>query len=96
VPDCLAGHPDDIQKCSLDRADPRNRLDNMIQRKTESDAAESAGATIMDPTDWFCTATVCPAVIGNIVVYSDASHTTATYASWLAPEFSKALGLLID
>ena len=96
VPDCLASHPDEIQLCSLDRADPLTRLDTMIQRKTESDAAESAGATLIDPTDWFCTATVCPAVIGNIVVYSDSSHTTATYANWLAPEFSKALAQIID
>jgi hypothetical protein len=96
IPDCLAAHPDDIQQCSLDRADPSNRLDAMIQRTTESDAAENAGATVLDPTDWFCTATTCPAIIGNIVVYADKSHTTATYIKWLAPEFGTALGKIID
>jgi hypothetical protein len=96
IPDCLAAHPDDIQQCSLDRADPLNRLDAMIQRTTESDAAKNAGATVMDPTDWFCTATTCPAIIGNIVVYADNSHTTATYITWLAPEFGAAMGQLID
>ena len=50
---------------------------------------------IWDPTEWFCTATTCPAIIGNIVVYSDTSHTTATYITWLAPEFSAALGQMI-
>jgi hypothetical protein len=96
IPDCLAAHPDDVQQCSLDRSDPLNRLDAMIQRTTEADAAKTAGATIWDPTEWFCTATMCPPIIGNIVVYSDNSHTTATYISWLAPEFGAALGTMID
>jgi peptidoglycan/LPS O-acetylase OafA/YrhL len=96
VPDCLAAHPDDIQQCSLVRADPQNRLETMLQRTTEINAARDAGATLWDPTEWFCTATTCPAVIGNIVVYSDTSHTTATYISWLAPEFSAALGKIVD
>ena len=96
IPDCLAAHPDDVQQCSLDRSDPLNRLDTMIQRTTEADAAKTAGATIWDPTEWFCTATTCPPIIGNIVVYSDNSHTTATYITWLAPEFGAALGTMID
>ena len=96
IPDCLAAHPDDVQQCSLDRADPLNRLATMIQRTTEEDAAKGAGATLLDPTDWFCTATTCPAIIGNILVYEDNSHTTATYITWLAPEFGATLGQMID
>ena len=34
---------------------------------------------------FFCTYSVCPAVIGSIVTYFDASHMTATYARSLAP-----------
>ena len=91
VPDCLAGHPDDVQACSLSRQDPETRLDNFIQRRVESAAARRAGATLIDPTPWFCTTTTCPPVINDIVVYMDKSHVTATYIRWLAPVMSAAL-----
>ena len=95
VPDCLAKNASDIQKCSLSRTDPRTRLGNMIQRTTESAAAKKAGATLIDPTSWFCSATLCPTVINNIVVYSDDSHITGTYNLWLAPEMTKTLKKII-
>ena len=91
VPDCLAEHPNDVQACSLSRQDPATRLDGFIQRRIESAAAKRAGATLIDPTLWFCTATTCPPVINNIVVYMDDSHVTASYARWLAPVMSAAL-----
>ena len=43
------------------------------------------GISAMDSTRYFCTATECPAVIGSVVTYFDASHMTATYARSLAP-----------
>ncbi|MCU7723689.1 acyltransferase [Actinoplanes sp. KI2] len=36
-------------------------------------------AGVIDPTAWFCT-DVCPAVIGNLLVYRDSNHMTTTYA----------------
>jgi len=39
---------------------------------------------VIDPTTWFCT-DVCPAVIGNLLVYRDSNHMTTTYARALAP-----------
>ena len=43
------------------------------------------GISTMDVTRYFCTATECPAVIGSVVTYFDASHMTATYGRSLAP-----------
>jgi peptidoglycan/LPS O-acetylase OafA/YrhL len=91
IPDCLARHASDLAKCSLPRRDPATRLEGMIQRAVEAKAVQAAGASLIDPTKWFCTATDCPPVINNIVVYSDATHTTATYVSWLAPVMNEAL-----
>ena len=91
IPDCLAEHPNAIEKCALPRHAPATRLDAMIQRRVESAAVAGAGATLLDPTSWFCTATVCPPVINNMVVYEDDSHVTSTYATWLAPVMSAAL-----
>jgi len=91
VPDCLAKHTNNIQACAMARTDPSTRLEAMIQRRTEAQAAQQAGATLVDPTSWFCTATSCPPVIDNMIVYADNSHITATYAAWLAPLMSTAL-----
>jgi hypothetical protein len=91
VPDCLAKNIRNVQACSMLRADPTTRLTAMIQRTTETAAVTQAGATLIDPTDWFCTATVCPPVIANQIVYTDNSHVTATYAKWLSPLFSASL-----
>ncbi len=91
IPDCLAKNANRIQTCSLPRMAPSTRLNGFIQRRIETAAAKRAGATPIDPTSWFCTASVCPAVINDMIVYADNSHITATYARWLAPVFSAAL-----
>ena len=91
VPDCLAGHPNDVQACSMSRQDPATRLDAFIGRRMESAAAKQAGATLIDPASWFCTSTTCPPVINDIVVYMDDSHTTATYIKYITPLMVAAL-----
>ena len=48
-------------------------------------AVSLPGVNTMATTRFFCTDTVCPAVIGSIVTYFDASHMTATYARSIAP-----------
>ena len=52
---------------------------------------QRAGAILIDPSPWFCTATTCPPVINNIIVYCDDTHPTATYTKWLSPVLSAAL-----
>ena len=48
-------------------------------------AAETPGASVVDLSDLYCTPTTCPAIIGNVVVYRDTTHVTATWARTLAP-----------
>ena len=95
IPDCLALNSKDIQRCSSTRSDPSTRLEGMIQRTVEIAAAKRAGATLIDPLPWFCTATVCPPVIDGIVVYADNHHITATYDRWLASEMGQVLKRII-
>jgi peptidoglycan/LPS O-acetylase OafA/YrhL len=96
VPDCLASHPSDVQACSMRRQAPTTRLSGFIQRRIEAAAVRKDGAILIDPTSWFCTATTCPPIINNIVVYIDDSHVTATYIKWLAPLMSAALKKATD
>ena len=91
VPDCLATHPKKIQACAAGRG---RALQFPAQRRAESRAAVNAGALVIDPSPWFCSGTVCPAVIGHKVVYADKEHMTATYSAWLAPALSARLPAL--
>jgi hypothetical protein len=40
---------------------------------------------------WFCTASGCPTVVGNILVYRDDNHMTVTFASFIAPLLDAAV-----
>jgi len=37
--------------------------------------------TMLDPLEEFCPRRLCPAVIGNVIVYRHEAHITATYSS---------------
>jgi hypothetical protein len=85
-PYCLAAHEDHVQACSSQRAAVLNYLYN----DTEQSVARQAGAQYIDVFPWFCSA-VCTAVIGNMVVYMDQNHITATYATYLSGALQAAL-----
>lgn len=41
---------------------------------------------VIDLTDYYCTASSCPSIIGNVIVYADdSSHVTPTYMRTVAP-----------
>ena len=43
----------------------------------------SDGIRVIDPTNRYCLSDVCPAVIGDVVVYRDSGHVTASYVESL-------------
>jgi hypothetical protein len=59
-------------------------------------AARQSGGVPLDLTDHFCTPTVCPAVTGNVLIYWDNLHMTATYARTLVPYFLEDLTKAFD
>lgn len=50
----------------------------------EGDDNIPSNVIFADLTDYFCNETICPPVIGNIIVYRDNNHITAEYAKTLA------------
>lgn len=49
------------------------------------------GVRRIDPTPVLCPTRLCPAVIGNVLVYRNTAHITATYMGTLAPWLGKRL-----
>jgi len=88
VPLCLSANLDDVPACELRRATSVNESGIAA----ESAATAAAGGQYDDLTDLFCTTDICPAIVGNTLVYMDETHTTFEYSRQLAP----AMGALAD
>lgn len=88
--DCLALKPNEIQDCSKPTATVAGATYNADERA----AADAERASFVDVAPWFCTA-VCSPVVGNMVVYSNDSHLTATYALSLVGALESVLTPLV-
>ena len=53
-------------------------------------------ARFVDLTDWYCTTTSCPAVVGGVLVHRDPTHLTATFATTLAPYLGADIARALD
>ena len=82
--DCLAANPD---KCVTARK--QVEASNVFALA----AAPLPGVRVVDMNDALCAKETCAAVVGNIIVWRDYHHMTATYALALAPYLAKAAGL---
>nr|WP_231984578.1 acyltransferase family protein [Mycobacterium sp. 852014-52144_SCH5372336] len=81
---CLSGHLDDANACSPQRSTAVNESGIAA----ESAATAAGGGQYVDLTDLFCTAQLCPVIVGNTLVYLDQRHITIDYGRQLAPVMS--------
>jgi peptidoglycan/LPS O-acetylase OafA/YrhL len=87
VPACLAQHPRAVWACNR----PVAAATADAQRPVMLGLA-GGRVTVVDPIPWLCVS-VCPAVLGNLLVYRDAQHLTPRIAVALAPALESRLGL---
>jgi hypothetical protein len=82
VLECLASHLGDFGVCN-------RRVGEVVveptRRRMIATAVARDGVQVIDPLPWFCAAHVCPAVVGNILVFRDNQHITPAYSMLLAP-----------
>jgi peptidoglycan/LPS O-acetylase OafA/YrhL len=79
VPDCVRQHGRDEDPCGVDRE---------TVYAAEPPYAEldiPPNVSFLDLADHLCDDTRCPAEIGNVLVYLDDNHLTASYATTMAP-----------
>lgn len=91
MPKCLAANLKDATKCAFS---VQSGQSDGARRSATTAAAVQAGVTVIDPTQWFCDAKECPAVIGNAMVYRDNSHISTFYSQQVAPLLQAALPAL--
>jgi peptidoglycan/LPS O-acetylase OafA/YrhL len=57
----------------------------------EYSIATQRSLEFIDTTDWFCTASTCPMMIGDILLYRDATHLSTTASEFIRPILELAL-----
>ena len=79
VPVCVSDDLTDATACAPRRAEALN-ADGMA---AESAATRRGGGRYVDVSAWFCTAEVCPVIVGSNLVFRDDNHLTTVYARTL-------------
>ncbi|MER5261841.1 acyltransferase family protein [Actinosynnema sp. NPDC002837] len=84
--ECANTHGAEAPRCSTPRADvlsaepPYARIPDL-----------PSNVDFLDFSDYFCPGDHCPPVIGNVYVYLDDSHVSATYTSTMSPILERVL-----
>lgn len=91
VPLCLSRSYTAVQTCSPTVTN--GYRDDMFEMRRDFDAA---GEHVVWVRNWFCTDSICPTIVGNLLVFRDDNHMTVTYASFLAPLLDEAIAPVVD
>ncbi len=73
---CLSAHLSDTEACNLP-------FESALDEPTRN-AEKTVGEGWIDLNDYFCGPDDCPVIIGNVLVYRDEHHVSATFSSSLA------------
>ena len=89
IPECVELHGLDAPRCSrptmLDEPDP-----------FRSPGAMPSNVHFIDLSSYFCDQSLCPPTAGNILIYTDSHHLTATYSRSLAPMLQPHIQWILD
>jgi hypothetical protein len=86
-PVCLSQHLTSVLEC----ATPVAAAIDSAWLGNERRVADQATADFIDPTFWICPSDPCPVVLGNVLIYRDPGHLTATFSAALSDRLAKAI-----
>lgn len=82
-------------KSTLACATPVDKAISLTWQSTESTTAQANNVKIINPSFWVCPTDPCPVVIGNVLVYLDAGHMTATFSASLSKLLGESIKVII-
>ncbi|MGH3096643.1 MAG: acyltransferase family protein [Streptosporangiales bacterium] len=91
MPDCVSQHLKDLRTCAFSKKTGFDFAPVGAEAAKKTD-----GVKVIDPTPKLCQNGECPAVIGNVLVYRNAGHLTATYVRTLDHWLGKQLPRHLD
>jgi len=81
VPGCIAANRSRVDRCAPGEAAAElAAIDESMRR-----IADDREVGLIEPRRWLCVDGYCPPVVGNLLVYRDQSHLSATFVSWMTP-----------
>jgi hypothetical protein len=92
VPSCLAENLRRADTCTA----PRSRAVVEARVSVEREIARIHGALFAPTGDWLCTATGCPVIFDDVLLYRDGNHISTTAAVLLIPYLDATLGAAVD
>ncbi len=87
TPACLSANRRDIRRCAPVPGGPRDEA--LITGF--ADIARRTRSGHLDTHRWLCAPRICPAVVGNLLVYRDNNHVSDTFARWLEPLLAESI-----
>lgn len=88
-PVCLSAHPKNALEC----ATPLAKAIQSDWIAQESAMTIQEDISFIDPGLWICPTSPCPVVLGNLLIYMDGGHLTATFSAALAGRLRKAIAI---
>lgn len=88
-PVCLSAHPNNALDCATPLA--KAIATDWLVQETAMTIQEKIA--FIDPGLWICPTSPCPVVLGNILIYMDGGHLTATFSAALAGKLRKAISV---
>lgn len=81
VPGCLTENRSRMDRCAPGDASPELiEVEETIRR-----IVDERQVGFIEPRRWLCVDGYCPPIVGNLLVYRDQSHLSATFVEWLTP-----------
>ena len=87
VPDCVAANLKDLGACTFARDVGVEDSAAPVQLEALTDSPARA----VDVRESICPEELCPPVIGDVLIYRQGSHLTATYATGITDRLEQAI-----
>ncbi|MET0928806.1 MAG: SGNH hydrolase domain-containing protein [Aeromicrobium sp.] len=95
APDCVAAHRADPQACAVPALPALTARSVWSQGERDRAVRGLGRIDVVDLNPTLCGPETCPVVIGDVLVYRDTHHLTATAARWLYPYLRNRLDPLL-
>jgi peptidoglycan/LPS O-acetylase OafA/YrhL len=91
VPQCLSAHLTNDSQCNT----PEGSVVDLSGMAAEQASVRAAGGSYINALPWFCANGTCGAIVGNLEIWRDDNHITATYSNFLGPAVSAELNAIL-
>jgi hypothetical protein len=81
MPECVTDHPSSPSKCAV----PKSAAIKPDLPTVYATRAAAGTVPLIDMNSLICGPVLCPAIVGNVLVYQDNHHLTSTYTLTTAP-----------